>query len=106
MLLDLSALVVVNAALGSASVRLLICKDRVVAAELAGPDMLVHAAVEVIADADINGLFGLGIKYAVFALSGGDLAGVGGVKGLDLGGSAGFVKSHIYHPFNIMRSVK
>lgn len=57
--------------------------------------MIVHAAVEVFADADINHLAGVGIDNAVFALCLGNLAGVGGVEGLDLSRSAGFVKRHL-----------
>ena len=59
------------------------------------PDVIVHTAVEVFADADINHLAGVGIDNAVFALCRGNLAGVGGVEGLDLGRSAGFVKRHL-----------
>ena len=66
-----------------------------VAAQLAGSDVIVHTAVEILADADINDLTGVEIDNAVFALCRGNLAGIGGVEGLDLGRSAGLVKRHI-----------
>lgn len=91
-LLDLGALVVVDTGLRGSAVSLLVGENVVVAADLAGPDMLVHTAVEVLADTDIDHLAGVGIDNAVFALGGGHLAAVGGIEGLDLGRSAGLVK--------------
>lgn len=63
----------VDARLGSPAVRLLVGKNGIVAAQLTGPDVIVHTAVEVLADADINHLAGAGIDNAVFALCRGDL---------------------------------
>ena len=71
---------VIDAALGCPAINGLIGKDRIVATQLAAPDVLVHTAVEVIAHASVNGLLGLGIEDAVFALRRRNLARVVGIE--------------------------
>ena len=104
--IDLSALVIVDTALRRSAVSGFIGKDRVVSAELAASDMLVHTSVQVIAHAYVNGCFGFGIEDTVFALRAGDLTRVVGVKRADLGRSAGFVKSHTCPSFPQRKNIQ
>ena len=96
MLIDFSALVVIDAALRRSAVSNLVSKDRVITAKLAASDMFVHAAVKVVADSYVNGFFSLGVKNTVFTFDIGNLARIVGIKRGNLGGSAGFIKRHTF----------